>query len=77
MAEHRPHPTDTTADIPEADLLEQQTPLLTEDDPLEAAPSRGVTGSIDGRRSRLPRADHSDSRRRRLPAHLPTGDTDG
>ena len=75
MAEHRPHPTDTTADITEADLLEQQTPLLTEHDPLEAAPPEVSPAALmvdeaDYLEQTIPIADD-------YPYTSPTGDTDG
>ena len=68
MAEHRPHPTDTTADIPEADLLEQQTPLLTEHDPLEAAPPEVSPAAL-----MVDEADYLVSGNGRRGTVLPTG----
>jgi hypothetical protein len=80
MAEHRTHPTDVTADIPEADLLEQATPLIpiTEIEDPESAPPPAVSpaGSLvdeaDYLDQTIPVTDDDA-----YPHTAPTGNTDG
>jgi hypothetical protein len=79
MAEHCTHPTDVTADIPEADLLEQAAPLIpiTEiEEPESAPPPVSPAGSLvdeaDYLDQTIPVTDDDT-----YPHTSPTGGTDG